>query len=125
MARFLSFVLAAAFAVLIVDAGVAAEKVPEINLDKTCRAAGATGVRPGTNNDDSACKRDEQDAHTKLNQGWDQFTADDRSHCLRLSTLGGSPSYVELLTCLELSKQAHALPSDIQTTGQGGKSIKP
>jgi len=126
MPRLQSIILTAAFAVLIADAGVAADKVPEINLDKTCRAAVTTGVRVGANSqDDSACKRDEQDAHTKLNQGWDQFTADERSHCLRLSTLGGSPSYVELLTCLELAKQAHALPSDIQTSGQGGKSIKP
>jgi hypothetical protein len=126
MSRFLSMIWAIAFAVLIADAAGAADKVPEINLDKSCRAAGATGVRVGANSrDDSACKRDEQDAHTKLNQGWDQFTADDRSHCLRLSTVGGSPSYVELLTCLELSKQAHALPSDIHTSGQGGNSIKP
>lgn len=126
MPRIVSIVLAAAFAVLIADAGVAADKVPEINLDKTCRAAVATGVRSGANSqDDSACKRDEQDAHNKLAQNWDQFTADERSHCQRLSTLGGSPSYVELLTCLEMSKQAHSLPRDIQTTGQGGKSLKP
>jgi hypothetical protein len=60
MRRFLSIIWAVAFAVLIADAGVAAEKVPEINLDKTCRAAVATGVRAGANSeDDSACKRDE------------------------------------------------------------------
>ena len=125
MSRFLSFVLAAGFAVLSAGAVLAADKVPEINLDKTCHAAGATGVRPGTSNDDSACKRDEQDAHDKLKQGWDQFAANDRLHCQRMSTMGGSPSYVELLTCLELAKQANNLPSDIQTVGQGGKSIKP
>jgi len=105
---------------------VAAEKVPEINLDKTCRAAVATGVRAGANRqDDSACKRDEQEAHNKLNQGWERFSANDRLHCQRLSTLGGSPSYVELLTCLELAEQADNLPRDIRTSGQGGKSLKP
>jgi len=126
MPRIVSIVLAATFAVLIADAGVAADKVPEINLDKTCRAAVATGVRSGTNSqDDSACKRDEQEARNKLQQGWDRFSANDRSHCQRLSTLGGSPSYVELLTCLELAEQADNLPRDIRTSGQGGKSLKP
>jgi hypothetical protein len=127
MIRLLSIIIwAILFAVLMADAGMAAEKVPEFNLDKTCHAAGATGVRPGTNSrDDSACKRDEHDAHDKLKQGWDQFTADDRLHCERLSALGGSPSYVELLTCLELAKHANNLPTDVQTAGQGGKSLKP
>jgi hypothetical protein len=34
------------------------------------------------------------------------------------STPGGSPSYVELLTCLEPGKQATGLPDDSQTNGE-------
>ncbi len=104
---------------------LAADKVPELNIEPTCRAAASTNVRAVSNEDGSACKRDEQDAHGKLEQGWDQFSAGDRSQCVRMSTLGGSPSYVELLTCLELSKQAKALPSEIHTTGQGNEAVKP
>ena len=91
---------------------LAADKMPELNMGPTCQAAATTGVRTSGVQDDSACKRDEQDARGKLEQEWDQFTANDRASCVRLSTRGGSPSYVELLTCLELSKQANALPPD-------------
>jgi hypothetical protein len=98
---------------------LAADKIPELNIEPTCRAAATTNVRAvaNANQDTSACKRDENDARGKVEQEWSGFSADDRSHCVRLSTLGGSPSYVELLTCLELSKQARALPSDIHPAG--------
>lgn len=33
-----------------------------------------------------------------------------RAGCVRFSSLGSSPSYVELLTCLEIAKQAKELP---------------
>jgi hypothetical protein len=88
---------------------LAADKVPELNVDQSCRAAGATGVRATVDQNDRACRRNEQDARGKLDQGWGQFSADEGSHCLRLSTYGGTPSYVELLTCLETSKQAGSL----------------
>jgi hypothetical protein len=43
-----------------------------------------------------------------------------RTGCVRFSSLGGSPSYVELLTCLEMAKQAKELPeaSKMRTSGQ-------
>jgi len=33
-----------------------------------------------------------------------------RTRCVSLTGLGGSPSYVELLTCLEMAKAANDLP---------------
>jgi hypothetical protein len=38
---------------------------------------------------------------------------------VRFSSLGSSPSYVELLTCLEMAKQAKELPEvKMGTSGQ-------
>ena len=34
-----------------------------------------------------------------------------RTGCVRFSSLGSSPSYVQLLTCLEMAKQAKELPA--------------
>jgi hypothetical protein len=93
---------------------LAADKIPELNVDQSCRAAATTGVRPGATQDDSACKRDETDARSKLDQEWGQFTTLERDHCVRLSSHGGSPSYVELITCLELAKQAASLPDQLK-----------
>jgi hypothetical protein len=95
---------------------LAADKIPELNIEPTCRAAVTTNVRPVAGQDDSPCKRDEATARETLEQTWGQFTAPQRAQCVRLSTLGGSPSYVELLTCLELNKAAADLPNEAKST---------
>jgi hypothetical protein len=98
---------------------LAADKVPTLNVEPTCRAAINAGVRPGQAQDESSCKRDEEAAHDKINQEWSQFGASERAQCVRMSTVGGSPSYVELLTCLELAKQVKTLPPEpLETAGR-------
>jgi hypothetical protein len=62
--------------------------------------------------DENACKNDERVAQDKLKQDWGQYNEAQRGHCVRLSALGGAPSYVELLTCLELAKAANELPDE-------------
>jgi len=126
MSRLLPTILAGSFVILTAGAALAIENVPQLNVDQSCRAAGTTGVRSGSaKQDDSACKRDEEQARDKVKQGWADFSANDRAHCVRMSTEGGAPSYVELLTCLELAKQADALPSDIKDAGQSKGHAKP
>lgn len=97
----------------------AADEVPNFNVGPGCRATATAAV--STNRDESACKADEQTARTKLEQEWGQFDAAQRSHCVRLSALGGSPSYVELLTCLELAKAAADAPTGLEKTGRIGR----
>jgi hypothetical protein len=62
--------------------------------------------------DTAACERDENNARAALEKEWSQFTPLDQADCTRLMTLGGSPSYVELLTCLEMAKGAKEHPAD-------------
>jgi hypothetical protein len=38
-----------------------------------------------------------------------RYSAQDKSRCSGFVTTGGAPSYVELLTCLEMAKQAKEL----------------
>jgi hypothetical protein len=96
----------------------AADAVPKFNVEQTCRRAGEVSVSLGRSAGD--CKRDEEDAHAKLQQDWAQYSPDQRTSCARFSSLGSAPSYVELLTCLEMAKQAKELPaaSKMGTTGQ-------
>ena len=96
---------------------LAADRMPEFNIDPTCRPAAAAAIAP--NRDASACKRDELAARGQLNEQWGQFTPAQQAHCVTLSRLGGAPSYVELLTCLELAKAAQSLPASDRMTGQG------
>jgi hypothetical protein len=89
---------------------LAADRVPDLNIEPSCHAA-ATAATVLNRNEDT-CKRDEHDARGKLDQEWGQFTPTQRQRCVSLSSLGGSPSYVELLTCLEMAKAAANLPAE-------------
>jgi hypothetical protein len=86
------------------QAALAADTVPDFNIEPTCRSA--TAASPGRTID--ICRQDERDARAKLEQGWAGYPAKDRASCIRLSTLDGNPSYVEVLTCLEIATEARA-----------------
>jgi hypothetical protein len=90
---------------------LAAERIPQLDTDQTCHAAAAV------NSNEDVCKRDERDARGKLEQEWGQFTAAQQERCVSLSKLGGFPSYVELLTCLEMAAAAAKLPPADKLTG--------
>jgi hypothetical protein len=88
-----------------------ADRVPDLNIEPSCHAAAAAVIG---NRNEETCKRDENDARGKLEQEWGQFSAVQQTHCVNLSTLGGPPSYVELLTCLEMAKAASARPTAVK-----------
>jgi hypothetical protein len=90
-----------------------ADPIPRLDTTLSCKSAGAAavmGTQKGTRNA-AACEQDESDAHAKLEQEWSSFSSSEQARCTRISTLGGSPSYVELLTCLEMAKAAKQLPA--------------
>lgn len=93
---------------------LAADTVPKLDFEPSCRAAVSTAV---ASRDENACKRDEETARAKLEQVWTQYTASQRAHCMQLTTLGGSPSYVEVLTCLEMAKDASSMPDKMPVKG--------
>lgn len=89
---------------------MAADAVPKFNVERTCRPAAAAGTLPGR--DSSSCQHDENDARSKLEQEWTHYSTAQRAQCAGIASLGGAPSYVELLTCLEMAKQVQELPED-------------
>jgi len=115
MPGLLPMVLVASHLVLVAD------KVPELNSEPSCRAATSAEIAISANRDEKACLRDETDARDKLRQQWGQYTPQQQSSCVGMSATGGYPSYVELLTCLEMSKAAAELPAESKMHG----SIKP
>ena len=104
MPALLPIVLTALHVVLIADGP------PKFNVERTCRPAAVAGVMPGR--DASACQRDENDARDKLDRQWAGYSATQRRHCAGFVELDSAPSYVELLTCLEIAKQAAELPEE-------------
>ncbi len=96
---------------------LAADKVPELKSEPSCRAATRAEISISANRDEKACLTDESNAHDKPQEQWGQYTAQQRSACLSLSSTGGYPSYVEVLTCLEISKAAAELPAESKMNG--------
>jgi hypothetical protein len=48
--------------------------------------------------------QDEKSAHDDLAMNWESFVASDRRVCLAETMSDGTPSYVELLECLNIAR---------------------
>jgi hypothetical protein len=103
----ITFVLAASLV------SAAAQEPPRFDPAPGCRAGVNTGVKPRSDID--SCLRSEQDARDAIARQWAEFAAADRTRCVQKTQLGGPPSYIEVLTCLELARDARKLPKDDNT----------
>jgi hypothetical protein len=83
-----------------------AEEMPTFDFMPSCRAAAGhtTAALEG-------CVRDEENARTQLASVWGRFAIGDRSNCLQ-ETMRFQPSYVELLTCLQMARDARKLQKE-------------
>jgi hypothetical protein len=93
-----------------------ADSVPVLNVQPSCKAA-ADGII-GLKQDVDTCLKSEQNIHTQLTQQWSEFAAEDRTSCTRLTSMSGGGTYTELLTCLEMKRDARKLPKETGTVGQ-------
>jgi hypothetical protein len=82
--------------------------VPVYDVSPSCRAA--VTVMPGSF---EACMNNEQTARAQLAATWDRFSGPQRDNCVQTEdNTGGPPSYVELLTCLQMARDAQSLPQN-------------
>ena len=84
-----------------------ADSVPNLNIKPSCEAAARVAVVAGRNLD--ACLTDEQGAREELAKNWGQYRASDRQMCATMVNKGGSPSYVELLSCVQIMRDARSV----------------
>ena len=94
------------------------EQVPVFDVSVSCRAAATAGMAA----DESyrSCMSDERSAREELLRGWASFAASDRSRCTAEASGDELPSYVELLVCLQMSRDA----TRMQTTPLQGARKK-
>jgi hypothetical protein len=92
---------------IVLGTGVAAlaQEVPTLDVGTLCQAeAKQSSTLAGP------CMSDQKRAREDLVKQWAQFIPDDRTSCLQMvNTVPGMQSYVELLTCLEMKRDARAL----------------
>jgi len=76
--------------------------VPRLDITQTCHTAANLGL--AENQSFSVCMTDEDDARMQIAQSWSTNSAAAKSRCSAETTIGGSPSYVELYVCLDIDK---------------------
>ena len=89
-----------------------ADGVPKFDTAHGCRldTTQALDLSTGQNETVKRCVADEQRALTQLQTQWSQFPGSDKTQCTEEANIGGTPSYVDLLTCLQAAKLAGQLP---------------
>jgi hypothetical protein len=77
---------------------------PTLEVGPSCEAAGRGSVVLGR--DKKACLADETTAQDTLKQNWSKYAATDKTECIGMVATGGPASYVELLSCVEILRDA-------------------
>jgi hypothetical protein len=81
--------------------------VPIFNVTPSCLEA-REYAGDNKNLSYQGCLKDEKDARAELQRKWTHFKSKDRKDCVAQGA-APMPSYVEILTCLEISDEASAL----------------
>jgi hypothetical protein len=98
---------------------VMADQVPRFDLEPTCR--GAVPAAGGGGHGSDVCIRSELSARDQLVKDWASFPPADRRGCVELTNMTHMPSYAQVITCLEMRRDARVLenPQQRSTVGQG------
>ena len=84
------------------------DTVPHFDIVRECRFEG------GSIATFDRCSQDEAAALSDLKTKWATFGSVDQKTCLAAATIGGFASYVDLLTCLEMARDAANADNSLQ-----------
>ena len=82
---------------------IVADTPPKFNVGPSCKTAAAItqAMSLAVTQDYQTCMKDEESARQELVQNWSKYRAQDRTLCAAQAQVGGTPSYVEVLACLD------------------------
>ncbi|MBB4041580.1 hypothetical protein GGR34_003257 [Microvirga flocculans] len=78
-----------------------ADELPRFDIEAMCKAA--PRLESGDPSPYPNCVRDETEARNQLERQWSGFDARQREMCAQETSVGGAPSYVEILTCIQMA----------------------
>jgi hypothetical protein len=81
-----------------------ADGVPKFDIARSCKLDVAATVGLAVDQTSKRCVSDEQSARQKLASQWSKYPAASRASCTSQESIGGTPSYVSLMTCLEFAR---------------------
>jgi hypothetical protein len=107
---------ALALSVQLITLAATGDRVPQLDVEPVCKGiaeqGGVTYRDPAVPQEKKNCIESEQAVREQLVKQWSSFSADDRTHCINETTMGGESSYTELLTCLEMARDVRAMRAE-------------
>jgi hypothetical protein len=83
-----------------------ADGVPKFDIARSCKLDLVATAGLSVDQSMKSCMNDEQRARKQLGGQWSKFPAPSRVSCISQESIGGTPSYVSLLTCLQMGQWA-------------------
>jgi hypothetical protein len=96
-----------------------ADTLPSLNVEPACRAAAKMGDSLSLDMTLRQCLADEKSARDHLEKEWTQFAPNLRQRCVATTQTGGDPSYVEVLVCLQMGRDAGKIERSPAGAGRG------
>lgn len=82
------------------------DTVPAFDVTISCKGVEAAKMAESQSYEN--CMNDENSARMELQQSWTSYPASERAQCSSEASMGGPPSYVDLLVCLKMSRDVDA-----------------
>ena len=105
------------------------DEVPNLHVEQLCRSIASqstdpmmAGTYPAVSFD--RCMQAEREDLDQLRGQWAGYTSDEKRHCIAEATMGGSSSYTELITCLEMARDVKELQYSSPTGRATSRSSK-
>jgi hypothetical protein len=95
-----------------------ADAVPDLDVEKTCQSAQVANTSISDQANYDGCLRSEREAKKEAERHWGNYTPAAKRQCQDQFKAGGFPSYVEMVTCLELASGTVPTQSD-----SGGRAV--
>ena len=83
-----------------------ADRVPTFDVARSCKLDVAATAGLSVDQSIKSCMSDEKRARQQLSSQWSKFSGSSKAECIPQESIGGTPSYFSLLTCLQLGKWA-------------------
>ncbi|MCJ2133713.1 hypothetical protein MKK69_06450 [Methylobacterium sp. J-026] len=97
-----------------------ADAVPNLDVEQTCRSAQVTNTSISDKANYDGCLRSEREARKEAENHWGSYSPAAKRQCEDQFKAGGYPSYVEMVTCLELASGTVPTQSSDGGTAVGG-----
>lgn len=95
-----------------------ADGPPTLDIEKTCRSAASASVGISDQQSEQGCLNSERAAEKEAKRRWGDYSPAAKTQCAKQFEAGGYPSYVEMVTCLELA--SGTVPTQPDGSGTGG-----